>query len=338
MLPKAETLADGHWPEILMHAGVDSTYFKATNGPCPFCGGKDRYRWSNKNGGLYICGQCTEAKYKSGFDFLARHKGFSSFQQSANYVRGYFGINGSLSDDDVVRRLAQTPTHSVRVDPQKSLERMHRQWSETLAVTPNDPVHAYLTKRVVGLRHVPDEIRYHPALDYWNPPEALGGRPTLLGKFPAMLVRGFNEIGELVQMHKTYLDAFGHKADVPNPKKTDQGVGCNSFAFRMGHPADVLGVSEGIETGLAASLMRGVPVWPCHSTSILANFVLPPDLVSVVKKLYIFADSDEVKNGKKPGEEAAKTLAERVKKLGLKSIIIRPVRSGTDFADRCYMV
>lgn len=335
MLIKAEELADGRWPEILIKAGVDKSYFKLTNGPCPFCGGKDRYRWTNKNGGIYICGQCTASKYRSGFDFLIRHMGYGSFAEAADHVREYFGVNGSATDHAVVQRLAREPKQTAVVDPHKALYRMNRQWSETFAVTAGDPVHQYLTNRVRGLKCVPEEVRYHPALEYWNPPEENGRPPVLLGKFSAMLVRGFDAQDRLVQLHKTYLDSYGNKAEVPCPKKTDQGVGSNSFALRMGQPSDTLGVSEGIETGLASALLRNIPVWPCHSSSILANFELPDVCVGVVKNLIIFADSDEVKCGRKAGEEAAKKLADRARKWGLRTLIMRPAKVGADFSDIC---
>lgn len=333
---KAEDLADGRWPDILMAAGVDSSYFTKKGGPCPLCmDGVDRYCWSDKFGGVYVCRHCTQGKYRSGFDFLMRHMDFKAFSEAANYVREHFGVTNSMSDHAVVQRLAQVPKQTQTVDPQKSLSRMNRQWSETQAVTKGDPVHLYLTNRIRGLSFIPEEIRYHPSLEYWNPPQERGGPPILLGRFPGMLVRGFDAHDNLVQMHKTYLDFDGHKANVPYPKKTDQGVGSNSFALRMGQPFDTLGVSEGIETGLASSLLRDIPVWPCHSSTIMANFELPEIYVGQVKKLIVFTDSDFLKNGKKAGEEAAKTLSDRMRKKGVKCLIIRPAKVGTDFADIC---
>ncbi len=55
----------------------------------------------------------------------------------------------------------------------------------------------------------------------------------------------------------------------------------------------------------------------------------------MVKRLVIFTDSDEIKNGRRAGEEAAKMLADRVKKMGLRSLIVKPAKVGTDFADLC---
>jgi putative DNA primase/helicase len=332
----AESLADGRWPDILVAAGVNASYFKTTHGPCPFCsdGGSDRYRWSSKHGGVYVCSQCTNGAYRNGFDFLARHMGYRSFAEAADHVRAYFGVTDGMSELAVVQRMAKLPQKVIATnDPVKAIARMSRQWEESQAVTPGDPVHQYLMNRVPGLKVVPSEIRLHPNLAYWSPPTTPQGSPILVGKFPAMLLRGLDADGNFVQLHKTYLDEHGHKADVPCPKKTDQGVGCSSFALRIGVPSDTLGVDEGVETGLAAMILRDIPVWPCHCSSVLANFEVPAIYASRVRKLIIFADSDVRKNGHKAGEEAAWRLSDRMRKQGRKVLIMRPAKVGWDFAN-----
>jgi putative DNA primase/helicase len=51
--------AKGRWPEILRHLGVEDRFLRNKHGPCPNCGGKDRFRFDNKNGdGTFYCSQC----------------------------------------------------------------------------------------------------------------------------------------------------------------------------------------------------------------------------------------------------------------------------------------
>lgn len=338
MLIKAEDLADGRWPEILCAAGVDMTFFSGRQGPCPFCGGKDRYRFQNKEGGRYVCSQCTDSKWRGGFDLLMRHMGYSSFRLAADHVREFFNQPGSSVEKSTRRPLpAQrvVSSHDDRAKREKSIARMLDVWNSARPVTWGDPVDQYLRRRVSALTVVSDQIRYHPDLPYWDAPETLGGRPILLGHYPAMLVRGFDAADNLVQLHKTYLTADGLKADVPHPKKTDVGVGSNSFALRLDWPkADTLGVCEGIETAIASALLRpDVTVWPCHSSSILANFEIPESLKSQIKRVIIFADADDLKNGKRAGQIAAARLADRLRKEGVRSLIVRPAKVGTDMAD-----
>lgn len=87
-----------------------------------------------------------------------------------------------------------------------------------------------------------------------------------------MFAKGEDPDGNLVQLHKTYLTADGQQADVPDAKKTDVGIGSNCFAFRIyDEIGEELGVAEGIETAAAASVLWGIPVWPCHCSSIMSN-------------------------------------------------------------------
>ena len=51
--------ARGRWQAILLAVGVGAEFLTGRNGPCPFCGGKDRWRFTNRNAdGVWICNQC----------------------------------------------------------------------------------------------------------------------------------------------------------------------------------------------------------------------------------------------------------------------------------------
>lgn len=43
--------ARGRWPQILHHFWIDASHLKNKHGSCPVCGGKDRFRFDDKNGG-----------------------------------------------------------------------------------------------------------------------------------------------------------------------------------------------------------------------------------------------------------------------------------------------
>ncbi|MBF0165453.1 MAG: hypothetical protein HQM01_13310, partial [Magnetococcales bacterium] len=56
---RVRSAAQGHWREILTNLGMDPTYLTNKHGPCPFCGGRDRWRWDDRDGnGSGICSQC----------------------------------------------------------------------------------------------------------------------------------------------------------------------------------------------------------------------------------------------------------------------------------------
>lgn len=323
--------SDFDWISVLKDAGAES-YLTGKAGPCPFCGGTDRFQFSLKKV-AWFCRVCPEGGGPAS-DFLKRFMGYTSFQQLADHVRRFYGIQAGVSCDAQPRpAVAPTPRQPV-MDKAKSLARMTAIWNATQEVSSGDPVDRYLRFRIPGLQRIPAQIRIHPALEYWDAPAQPGGRPELMGKFPTMVVQGFDASNNLVQLHKTYLTSAGVKAPVRHPKKTDVGVGSNSFAFRLGDPVGhTLAVAEGIETALAASLMDGHPVWSCHSSSILANFVLPQHLRDSVRMVIIYADSDELKQGKRAGSAAAAALAGKLRQERIRSMIVRPAKVGADMAD-----
>jgi putative DNA primase/helicase len=51
--------ARGRWREILPRLVVSPRCLVNRHGPCPICGGKDRFRFDDKDGtGSYYCNQC----------------------------------------------------------------------------------------------------------------------------------------------------------------------------------------------------------------------------------------------------------------------------------------
>ncbi|HAT50868.1 MAG: AAA family ATPase [Nitrospirae bacterium] len=51
--------AKGRWKEILSSFGIDCSFLDGKHHPCPSCGGKDRFRFDDKDGnGTYICNEC----------------------------------------------------------------------------------------------------------------------------------------------------------------------------------------------------------------------------------------------------------------------------------------
>ncbi len=348
MSEKAEDLAFGRWPEILQARGIQSSYFNGRNGPCPFCpdgGGKDRYRWVEKYGGVWVCSACTEGKYAGGFVMLMRHMGYLSFREAADDVRQYCkGGTGIKSINRDTRSKLSAPATNDQETAAHNRSRMERIWSEAQEVKLGDPVALYLSHRIPGLDFSLANIRFHPRLPYWVPPELPGERYRLLGNFPAMLAYAQAPDGSLAQLHKTYLTESGHKANVPIGKKTDLGVGVNSFAVRIAPSmGNTLGVSEGIETAIASSMLRQIPVWPCLNGPAMSEFELPPELAGIVRKVVIFEDADELKTFgrnadgsprlRRPGSVYAQKLAARLAATGIRTMIIKSGKVGDDMAD-----
>src|SRR5262249_21908544 len=64
------------WREILPQLGIETAFLQNKHGPCPLCGGRDRFRFDDKDGsGSYYCNQCGAGaglilvQKKNGWDF-----------------------------------------------------------------------------------------------------------------------------------------------------------------------------------------------------------------------------------------------------------------------------
>lgn len=341
MREKAEDLAADRWPEILMAAGMDASYFSGKHGPCPFCGGSDRYRWSKKHGGVWVCNVCTQERWGNGMRMLMEHMGYSQFIDAADHVREYIYGAGHAH----VRRNARVA--AKKADPIAEIERQKRKmatlWEATREVIQGDPVDLYLHNRVCGLDFLPRMVRFHPQLDYWSRPDDPDGKPVLIGKFPAMVAKCFDAKGNFVQLHKTYLTADGRKADVPKVKKLETGIGAASFVVPMcAVKGDTLGFAEGIESSLAGAMLRGIPVWSCLSGPSMAAFDLPEQLQDQVRNIVVFEDNDPrrlvaVAGGEKrwrsAGVDYARKLGERMRQRGKRVLFVKAAKVGTDMAD-----
>jgi putative DNA primase/helicase len=200
-------------------------------------------------------------------------------------------------------------------------------------------VHTYLRSRGLALRSIPDVLRLHPALEYWD--FDAEGRPVKRGTYPAMLAAvqveefpdGPNRLGVLstVALHRTYLTASGTKADVPSVKKLTGTAGdMRGAAIRLAPSAVIegrrcLGVAEGIETALAAAEGSGVPTWATVSASGMKSFKWP----RMPHDLYLFADND----ANETGQKAAQELARKAQSNGLAVRTLVPPLPGSDWAD-----
>lgn len=338
---EALSLASGRWPDILSAAGMPSEYFRKSNGPCPFCEGTDRYRWSEKHGGVWVCTGCTGEKYSDGFSMLMRHLGIG-FGQAVEHVLSHFNGGGASREQRACR--GPSKKSDPKADLERSMKRMTTIWTASRPIEVGDPVDLYLKNRVPGLDIVPQMVRFHPALDYWAPPADEGDKPVLLGTYPAMISKAFDARGNFVQIHKTYLTADGRKADVPKVKKLEIGVGASAFVVPMMRVVgDTLGISEGLETGLASAMFKDVPVWSCLSGPSMAGFEIPASLLDQINRVIIFADNDEFKQVRlgdgvtklrSPGSHYAAQAAQRVRAQGKRALIVKALRVGTDMANQ----
>ena len=183
------------------------------------------------------------------------------------------------------------------------------------------PAEAYLQRR--GLSVPADaDLLFHPDLTHWET------RTGFLGM--VALVR--DAAGKVTALHRTYLsDDPVHpgtvtKAAVEKPRMMLGRTGGGAVRLAPLGPPGVLGLCEGIETGLAVMLAcPGLPVWAALSTSGIEQALLPPEAKHVV----LLADHD----ASGAGMRAAEAAAAKFRFEGRRVCIARPPRQGDDFND-----
>ena len=288
--------ARGKWPDILRRYGLDEKFLKNRHGPCPLCGGKDRYRFDDKDGsGSYFCQGCGAG---FGFQLLAR---FTNRPQ-ADLVQEVGGMVGGIEAKDWSR---------AAPDPRKRLTWIGRR----LVFASKCPaVRAYLAGR--GLKPT-KHLFAIPALRYYE-------EAKVAGDFPAMVAPFVSPAGKLVTYHLTYIQD-GRKAPVACPRKVLPPLGTmDGGAIRLTKVYPALGIAEGVETALAVMRDFGVPCWAAASAGMLEKFV-PPEGVQAVT---VYGDHD----ASFTGQRAAYALARRLKALGVEVGVKIPETEG-DFAD-----
>lgn len=134
----------------------------------------------------------------------------------------------------------------------------------------------YLAARGLGADST--ELRYHPRTPH-------GPRPFTQFR-PAMIAAVRDDSG-IVAVHRTFIEPRRPRlAELASPR-----CGLGRFgrgAVRLGGTASRLGLAEGIETALSASVLFGVPCWAALGTERLALVALP----EAVTELLLFLDND----------------------------------------------
>ena len=147
------------WPEMLDQMGIEPEYLRNKHGPCPACGGKDRYRFDNRRGrGDFYCNGCGAG---DGFALLQRTHGWT-FGETLNALAESLGLqstNSGKTDIPVRRKVSSRDQQVARSGDMaerhtKAAARAERLWQKT--GEPN-PEHPYLIGKAIdphGIRQL----------------------------------------------------------------------------------------------------------------------------------------------------------------------------------------
>lgn len=294
--------AKGRWREILAEFGVSNDFLNPRHGPCPFCGGKDRYRFDDRDGrGTFYCSQCGPG---DGFDFLRKMTG-----QQLKDLRPR------------VLEIAATTTYTPPpiTDHHHHLNKMRALWHRARPPAPDGPVAKYMTKRL-------GKVFNRPAIR-----EAKIWHDEAKEILPAMLCLFTTTTGEPCSLHVTYLTTTGDKAPVKPCKRIVKGgklpPGSAIRLSRIESTTTTIGIAEGIETALSCEILFGIPVWAAGNALVLSKWTPPSTHCNIV----IFGDCDKSYTGQAKAYDLANRLT--IKKQAPAIVVKLPELAEGDWND-----
>jgi putative DNA primase/helicase len=285
-------IAQGRWPSILTSFGLNDKQLSGKHTSCPACGGKDRFRFDDKDGrGTYYCAQCGAG---DGVALVMAVAGLD-FKSAAAEIEQIAGIAQAV--------LTKTP-----LDTDAAVEKLKRVWGESAPLAHGDEGMRYLAGRGLAFDSPPKSMRLHPGLSYYDDGQ-------FIGRYTALMALVCGPDGKAATLHRTYIKD-GKKAPVPSPKKLMTGKPITGGAIRLFPAGPCLGIAEGVETALAASALFQKPVWSCVNAHGIETFVPPAN----VERITICSDNDE----NFVGQKAAYTAAHRLQQQGLEVAVMIP--------------
>ena len=289
----------GRWRGILPAFGLTAKALSGKHGPCPLCGGKDRFRFDDKEGrGTWICSRCGAG---DGLSLVMAVAGLE-FRDAVERIEAMIGS---------VPRLKP----KVKVPETDQRAAMNAVWISGSTIRDGDPVARYLAARV-GATVFPSCLRSVERMRLYGDP---------ITYHPGMVAMVSDADGKPVNLQRTFLTEDGHKAEIDEPRRLMPGKLPYGSAVRLFPAAEAMGVAKGVETALAAASMFGLPVWAALSARNMAEWMPPPGTAEV----FVFGDNDESFTG----QAAAYVLARRVIAKGMLGKVVIPRTVGFDWAD-----
>lgn len=265
--------AVGKWHGILYRYGIDVG--DGRHKPCPLCGGKDRFRFDDKDGrGTWICNGCGAS---DGLGLLMRK----------------LNIKFLEACEEVGKVIGTVKKNPISPEKKTSPEKLRELFTSSKPIKAGDPVTKYLRNR--GLSDFPPTLRYAPKC--WEY-ETKKDQEAMLAVFSLA-------DGEAVTIHRTFIKD-GKKLDIESPRKIMTPLKKMAGGAVRLYPQDgeTLGIAEGIETAIACHQVCKIPVWASLSAVLMESFQPPV----WAKKIEIFGDRD----ANYTGQKAAYILANRL--------------------------
>ncbi len=222
------------------------------------------------------------------------------------------GLVGQAEDRPRERHHRRRPQRPDKPTPEPSPNQDHALdiW-HAARPAPGTVTATYLPHRSITCA-IPPTIRDHPGLKHAPTGQNL----------PAMVAAITGADRKVIAVQRTFLRVDGRgKANVSQQKLSLGPM--RDGAVRLGPAGLVLGIAEGVESGLSAMQLFDLPVWCSLSASRLDRLWLPLEAVEI----HVFGD-----NGA-PGHEAAERAAKAYQDQGRRVVVRFPPEHLGDWND-----
>ena len=269
--------ATGRWPAILAACGIDAAFLRDRHGPCPGCGGRDRFRYDDRDGaGTWLCSAGGGAPLAGDGFALLRHVHGWTAGEALRAVADALGLRDGRELPPVQAR----KTQAAAPDHEAAAARAGRLWASASAEVGAHPYTARKGVRAHGLR--------------------------LLGDVLVMPLR--DAAGRLWSLQ--FIDAAGGKRFL-------RGGRTRACFHRIGRPDGtpaVLLIGEGFATCASAHEATGHPAAVAHSAGNLRAVAEALRSRYPAADLILLADDDDA--GRTACERAARAVNGRVATVG----------------------
>ena len=313
----------GMWKTIYRDFGMDDKFLSKQHMKCPFCGGKDRFRFTDyEMDGWVYCNQCLPDGL-DGISFLMRHEQIL-FNEINPMLRKYMNEKPENTFD----------TQDEKIERNKV--KLRGIYSKCETIQRESATAMYLANRTGFIKQSfatllePKNIFHCESCPYYD-------KKQLVGYMPAMVCIVRNPEQEPVTLHITYLTQEGTKADIEHPKKIMPTIGNSKgggIVLRKNVGNKVLIISEGVENLFAGMRQLGFSLdSPCDLfVGISANGIKSANIDSnLYHEIIILVDNDKSFTGQAASYSLANALW--LKNRDCQITLKTPKVAGEDWCD-----
>jgi CHC2 zinc finger len=241
-------------------------------GPCPICGGRDRFA-VNQQKRIFNCRGAGEGTYGAGDSInLVMHVTGCDFIEACERITGTPRPDRTR-DESAEERKKREQRHQALAAEYAKREADERAALEAKAAADEAKVsdiikrakpldgttHAdrYMreTRGLTPPRYLTGDLRFVQNLDYWGAGDNGSNEPVLLANTPALIAIIRDSLGEVIGISQTYLDPLEPTKWKPtgSPRNSPKKIRGRKHGgmIRLGRPAETIAIAEGWENALA---------------------------------------------------------------------------------------